>query len=116
MIIMRFVVLLKERPMLEDVGVQIPGVGRFVRQQRAAESTSSTSRPYFSLATFFATSATSCSAPLITPTLMCFASLPFWSQPTSARPASITAAAARKRNLILFTLSVLTVIVFRAKL
>lgn len=64
------------------------------------------------LATFFATSATSCSAPLITPTLMCFASLPFWSQPTSARPASITAAAARKRNLILFTLSVLTVIVF----
>ena len=23
--------------MLEDVGVQIPGVGRFVRQQRAAE-------------------------------------------------------------------------------
>ncbi|SSL81324.1 Uncharacterised protein [Klebsiella pneumoniae] len=24
--------------MLEDVGVQIPGVGRFVRQQRAAES------------------------------------------------------------------------------
>lgn len=98
--------------MLEDVGVQIPALVDSLGSSEPLNPTSSTSRPYFSLATFFATSATSCSAPLITPTLMCFASLPFWSQPTSARPASITAAAARKRNLILFTLSVLTVIVF----
>lgn len=65
---MRFVVLLKERPMLEDVGVRSPALVDSLGSSEPLNPTSSTSRPYFSLATFFATSATSCSAPLITPT------------------------------------------------
>ncbi|UNB79628.1 hypothetical protein MJK72_28085 [Klebsiella pneumoniae] len=82
--------------MLEDVGVQIPGVGRVVRQQSGAELHQldlQTVLLFGHLLRRFRF--TSCSAPLIAPTLMCFASLPFWSQPTSARSASITAAAAR---------------------
>ena len=40
--------------------------------------------------------ATSCSAPFITPTLMCFASLLLWSQPASRIPASNNAAPVRR--------------------
>jgi hypothetical protein len=49
---MRFVVLLEERPMLEDVGVQIPALVDSLGSSEPLKPTSSTSRPYFSLATF----------------------------------------------------------------
>jgi hypothetical protein len=73
---MRLVIFRKERAMLEDVGIQFTVVGGIVGSSEPLKPTSSTSRPYFSFATFLATSATSCSAPLMTPTLMCLASLP----------------------------------------
>ena len=38
MVAVRFVILLQERPVLEDVSIQIAGVRRFVRQKRTAEA------------------------------------------------------------------------------
>lgn len=72
---MRFVVFGKERTVLEDVCIQLAVIGRVVWQQRAAKTDQFDVETEFLFGDFFATSATSCSAPLITPTLMCLASL-----------------------------------------
>ena len=87
--------------MLEDVGVQIAGVGELIRGGSGRFKTHQLNVEAIFLfwPLFFAASATSCFAPLIPPDFNVFRiAARFWSQPAGSRPASTTAAAVRKHQ------------------